>query len=59
MLVVVVGFAATKASKDKQPRHDPNGHEFDPRPHYHPNVKKPKNWTPKAPTPHDQYYYPR
>ena len=25
----------------------------------HPDVPTPKNWTPKVPSPHDHYYYPK
>jgi hypothetical protein len=50
---------ANRAAKGKGVRHDPNGHANNPRPHYHPNVDMPKNPTPKSPSPHDHYYYPK
>jgi hypothetical protein len=45
--------AAKKAGKGKKPisHKDKNGE------HFHPNVKMPKNNTPKAVSPHDHYYY--
>ena len=44
--------AAKRASKGNTPRHDPNGHPDDPRPHWHPNNPKKPGIT------HDHYYYP-
>ena len=49
---------AKKAGKGEKPRHDT---QHDPQhPHYHPDVSKlrgPRG--PKAPSPHDHYYYPK
>lgn len=47
---------AKRAGKRKEPIHHPDGKHG---PHYHPDVEMPKNPTPKAPNPHDHYYYPR
>ncbi|QUI24760.1 DNRLRE domain-containing protein [Vallitalea pronyensis] len=47
---------AKKAGKGKEPIHHPHGNHG---PHYHPDVKTPKHWTPKAPNPHDHFNYPR
>ena len=47
---------AKRAGKGKEPIH---GTEGDNGPHYHPDVPMPKDWTPKGPTPHDHYYYPK
>lgn len=46
---------AKRAGGGREPRHDPAGS----KPHYHPDVPQPKDWTPKAPNPHDHYYYPK
>jgi RHS repeat-associated protein len=46
--------AAKHAGRGKEPIHHPQGEHG---PHYHPNVPMPKNSTPKAPNPHDHYYY--
>ena len=51
--------AAQKAGGGKEPRHDPNGHDDDNRPHFHPNVPKKYRKTPKGVSMHDHYYYPR
>ena len=47
---------AKKAGKGNKPIHHPDG---DHGPHYHPDVPMPKNQTPKAPNPHDHYFYPK
>ena len=47
---------AKRAGKGKEPNHDYDGRYG---PHYHPNVEMPKSPTPKAPNPHDHYYYPK
>lgn len=51
--------AAKKAGRGKEPRHDPNGHDNDNRPHFHPNVPNRYRKTPKGPSSHDHYFYPR
>ena len=48
--------AAKRAGNGKEPTHHTNGSHG---PHYHPNVPMPKNQTPKAPNPHDHYFYPK
>jgi len=48
--------AAQRAGKGKKPIHHPDGSHG---PHYHPDVPKPKGWTPKSPNPHDHYNYPK
>jgi hypothetical protein len=47
---------AKRAGGGKEPIHHPGG-EYGP--HYHPNVKMPNEPTPKAPSPHDHYNYPK
>ena len=50
--------AAKRAGKGREPKHHPN----DPHgPHYHPDVPMPKpgQQTPKSPSPHDHYFYPK
>ena len=49
---------AKRAGGGKEPRHNPNGHDGDPRPHYHPDVPNAQRVTPHQPTHHDHYYYP-
>jgi len=51
--------AAKKAGGGKDPRHNPNGHPDDPRPHFHPKVPNAYSRTPKQPNFHDHYYYPK
>lgn len=47
---------AKRMGKGKEPIKHMDG-EYGP--HYHPDVPKPHEWTPKAPNPHDHYYFPR
>ena len=49
--------AAKRAGKGKEPIK----HSKDPgqQPHYHPNVQNSQRTTPKSPSSHDHYYYPR
>lgn len=49
--------AAKRAGHGKKPI----SHPSDPgqKPHYHPNVNNPQRTTPKAPSSHDHYYYPK
>ena len=51
--------AAKRAGGGKEPRHDPNGHDDDNRPHFHPNVPNKFRETPKGVSSHDHYFYPR
>jgi len=47
---------AKRAGKGKEPEHDAH----DPRgPHYHPNVNNNQRITPKNPSSHDHYFYPK
>jgi len=51
--------AAKRAGNGREPVHHPNGHDGDPRPHFHPDVPNPQRTTPKIPSSHDHHYYPR
>ena len=44
------------AGNGKEPIHHPDGEHG---PHYHPDIKQPKDWTLKSKSPHDHYYYPK
>ena len=50
---------AKKAGGGKKPISHPNGDAENPFPHFHPNVKDSQKTTPKVPTSHDHYYYPK
>lgn len=50
---------AKRDGRGREPRHDPNGHDGDSRPHYHPDVPHSQRTTPKIPSSHDHHYYPR
>lgn len=51
--------AVKRAGGGKEPRHDPNGHKGNRRPHFHPNVPNKYRITPNGVSSHDHYYYPR
>ncbi|MBQ7916947.1 MAG: RHS repeat-associated core domain-containing protein, partial [Firmicutes bacterium] len=48
--------AAKRAGGGKEPRHDPNGHDDDNRPHFHPNVSNKYRTTPKGVSSHDHFF---
>jgi hypothetical protein len=50
---------AKRAGGGQEPRHDPNGHGDDRRPHFHPDVPNAQRQTPHQPSFHDHYYYPK
>jgi RHS repeat-associated protein len=50
---------AKKAGGGKEPISHPNGDKENPLLHFHPNVTDSQKTTPKLPTSHDHYYYPK
>ena len=50
---------AKRAGGGVEPVLHPADFHGNPKPHYHPDVSMPKEWTPKGPNPHDHYNFPR